>query len=131
MCGGIDLQIAKQTILNGLKSPWTALAVGVGSLITGLVLLCSNMENESAMIRREREEVEANAKAWQELVDKQNEKIATGLGEIEQTQQLADELETLVDANGKVKEGYEARANFIINELNAVSYTHLNRQSCL
>ena len=35
------------------------------------------MENESAMIRREREEVEANAKAWQELVDKQNEKIAS------------------------------------------------------
>ena len=125
VCGGIDLQIAKQTILNGLKSPWTALAVGVGSLITGLVLLCSNMENESAMIRREREEVEANAKAWQELVDKQNEKIATGLGEIEQTQQLADELETLVDANGKVKEGYEARANFIINELNEALGTEM------
>ena len=125
VCGGIDLQIAKQTILNGLKSPWAALAIGVGTLITGVTLLCSNMETESSLIRKQREEAEEAAKAWQELIDKQNEKIATGLGELEQTQQLASELETLVDANGRVKEGYEARANFIINELNEAIGTEM------
>ena len=125
VCGGIDLQIAKQTILNGLKSPWAALAIGVGTLITGITLLCSNMETESSLIRKQREEAEEAAKAWQELIDKQNEKIATGLGELEQTQQLANELETLVDANGRVKEGYEARANFIINELNGAIGTEM------
>ena len=125
VCGGIDLQIAKQTILNGLKSPWAALAIGVGTLITGITLLCSNMETESSLIRKQREEAEEAAKAWQELIDKQNEKIATGLGELEQTQQLASELETLVDANGRVKEGYEARANFIINELNEAIGTEM------
>ena len=125
VCGGIDLQIAKQTILNALKSPWTALAIGVGTLITGITLLCSNMETESSLIRKQREEAEEAAKAWQELIDKQNEKIATGLGELEQTQQLASELETLVDANGRVKEGYEARANFIINELNEAIGTEM------
>ena len=125
VCGGIDLQIAKQTILNGLKSPWAALAIGVGTLITGITLLCSNMETESSLIRKQREEAEEAAKAWQELIDKQNEKIATGLGELEQTQQLASELETLVDANGRVKEGYEARTNFIINELNEAIGTEM------
>lgn len=118
VCGGIDLQIAKQTILNGLKSPWAALAVGVGTLITGLVVLAANMETESSLLRKQREEAEANIKARQELIDKQNEQIATGLGEIEQTQQLASELEMLVDANGKVKEGYENRVQFILGELN-------------
>ena len=104
VCSGIDLQIAKQTILNALKSPWTALAVGVGTLITGIGILVANMETESSLIRKQREEAEAAAQAWQELIDKQNEKIATGLGELEQTQQLANELETLVDANGRVNE---------------------------
>lgn len=118
VCGGIDLQIAKQTILNGLKSPWGALAVGVGTLITGLVVLAANMETESSLLRKQREEAEANIKAQQELIDKQNEQIATGLGEIEQTQRLSAELDTLVDANGRVKEGYENRAQFIIGELN-------------
>ena len=118
VCGGIDLQIAKQTILNGLKSPWGALAVGVGTLITGLVVLAANMETESSLLRKQREEAEANIKARQELIDKQNEQIATGLDEIEQTQRLSAELETLVDANGKVKEGYENRVQFIIGELN-------------
>ena len=118
VCGGIDLQIAKQTILNGLKRLWAALAVGVGTLITGLVVLAANMETESSLLRKQREEAEANIKARQELIDKQNEQIATGLGEIEQTQQLASELEMLVDANGKVKEGYENRVQFILGELN-------------
>lgn len=118
VCGGIDLQIAKQTILNGLKSPWGALAVGVGTLITGLVVLAANMETESSLLRKQREEAEANIKARQELIDKQNEQIATGLGEIEQTQRLSAELDTLVDANGRVKEGYENRVQFILGELN-------------
>ena len=34
-------------------------------------------------------------------------------------------FETLVDANGRVKEGYEARANFIINELNEAIGTEM------
>ncbi len=70
----------KQTILNALKSPWTALAVGVGTLITGIGILVANMETESSLIRKQREEAEAAAQAWQELIDKQNKKIATGLG---------------------------------------------------
>lgn len=118
VCGGIDTQIAKQTILNGLKNPWSALAVGVGTLISGMVVLAANMETESSLTRKQTEEAEANIKARQELIDKQNEQIATGLGEIEQTQKLSDELETLVDANGRVKEGYENRVQFILGELN-------------
>ena len=74
MCGGIDLQIAKQTILNGLKARGLLFAIGVGTLITGITLLCSNMETESSLIRKQKRRREEAAKAWQELIDKQNEK---------------------------------------------------------
>ena len=76
-------------------------------------------KRKSSLLRKQkRRSLEANIKARQELLDKQNEQIATGLGEIEQTQRLSAELETLVDANGKVKEGYENRVQFILGELN-------------
>ncbi len=125
VCSGIDLQIAKQTILNTLKNPWTMLAVGVGALVAGIVALCSNMETETTRLRREREEIEANAKAWQKLTEKCNEQLSTELTVIDQTQKLSDELKTLVDANGRVKEGYEARVNFIIQELNSAIGTEM------
>lgn len=44
--------------------------------------------------------------------------IDSGVAEIEHARNLAAELETIVDANGRVKEGYEARADFILGELN-------------
>ena len=55
---------------------------------------------------------------WEELKNTQEEKLATDLGMIQNTEKLKNELETLVDANGKVKKGYEDRASFILGELN-------------
>lgn len=42
----------------------------------------------------------------------------SGLLQQEYYKKLAQELEKLVDANGKVKSGYEERVNFILNQLN-------------
>lgn len=49
-----------------------------------------------------------------------------GLAQIEYTKKLADELTNLVDANGKVKSGYEDRVNFILNQLNEAYGTEYN-----
>lgn len=38
--------------------------------------------------------------------------------QLESTQQLSTELEGLIDANGRVKSGYEERVTYILNELN-------------
>lgn len=48
-----------------------------------------------------------------ETIDK-NE--ATRMGELDYYKRLADELATLVDENGKVKEGYQYRYDWILNE---------------
>lgn len=44
--------------------------------------------------------------------------VTSQLAEVEYTKTLTDELMSLVDANGKVKEGYEARVSYILQELN-------------
>lgn len=44
--------------------------------------------------------------------------VTTQLAEVEYTKTLTDELMNLVDANGKVKSGYEARVSYILGELN-------------
>lgn len=46
-----------------------------------------------------------------------NANTATRLSEIDYYKTLAEELFNLVDSNGKVKEGYENRYNYIVNEL--------------
>ena len=46
------------------------------------------------------------------------EQINTGLAQQEYYRSLVNELDGLVTANGKVKNGYEERVNFILNQLN-------------
>lgn len=43
---------------------------------------------------------------------------SANLAQIDSVSKLKNELTTLVDENGKVKEGYESRVSFILNELN-------------
>lgn len=68
-------------------------------------------------LEADREEIEQNAKAWEELKDAQSAEVAQGLGELSYYQSLATELQTLYDKNGHVIKGYEARVDFIKSEL--------------
>lgn len=93
-------------------------AIGVGALTAGLTALCL-MTNDVVDENEElRESLEKSNEEWEELKNTQEEKLATDLGMIQNTEKLKNELETLVDANGKVKKGYEDRASFILGELN-------------
>ena len=55
------------------------------------------------------------------------ERVDSGLAEQEYYKTLADELDTLVDKNGKVKAGYKDRVDFILNELNEAYGTEYKR----
>lgn len=52
-----------------------------------------------------------------------NKDAGAKLLEIQNAQKLREELKNLVDANGKVKEGYEGRVNYILGELNNAAGT--------
>lgn len=120
LSGQLDLATAKQAALNAVQavSPMGWVAIGVGALTAGLTALCL-MTNDVADENEElRESLEKSNEEWEDLKNTQEEKLATDLGMIQNTEKLKNELDTLVDANGKVKKGYEDRASFILGELN-------------
>jgi TP901 family phage tail tape measure protein len=63
------------------------------------------------------ESIKRNTDAWNQLVQSQQNAVNAGMSEISNYQSLYNELQNIVDANGKVKAGYEARASFITDTL--------------
>lgn len=99
----------------------TAIGALTGALFGGITALAGYKTEEELSTeeilkgvearQKYRDSIEETKKAIEETVDSQ-------LAQVQYTQNLVSELDTLVDANGKVKEGYEARVSFILNELN-------------
>lgn len=58
-----------------------------------------------------------SAEALKEQADARERTLQRIDGEYDYYEELANELKTLVDENGKVKEGYESRVNYITSEL--------------
>lgn len=101
---------------NALKVAMIALPiVGIVTGIVSLVATYKEMTDETTQttnkIKEQKEELENLRKEQQKQLD-------NNLSEIDNTKRLRDELSKLVDENGKVKEGYEKRVNFILSELN-------------
>ena len=57
--------------------------------------------------------------SWDDLNQAKQEQIDKGMSELSYYENLYKQLQSIVDENGKVKEGYETRADFIINQLNS------------
>lgn len=89
--------------------------IGVIAGIASLVATYKEMNNEtlqtSNKIKEQKEEME-------QLREEQQREMESNLAQIDNTKRLKEELSTLVDENGKIKDGYEARAKFILGELN-------------
>lgn len=65
-----------------------------------------------------RESAQKQKEAYEDMAESREKSIASGMAEIESTQHLAKELEGLIDANGRVKDGEEDHARMIIEQLN-------------
>lgn len=111
--------------LTALANPYVALAAGIAAVGTALVVWNKNsnslenqLKKEVEATERERQAVEANKQAYDELNQTKQNAINNGMSEMQHYENLFNELSSLVDANGKVKEGYEGRANFIVTTLN-------------
>lgn len=106
------------SVIPGIGTALGAIAgalIGAGAAVLGYrteeeKLADQILKNVDAR-QKYRESLEETNKAIEDTVNSQ-------LAQVQYTQNLVDELNTLVDANGRVKEGYEARVNFILTELN-------------
>ena len=106
------------TGIKGLISP-------VGLATTTLALYSAGVGIVQAKIADEVKEnkefistIEASTSARKDAIETINKNQNANLAEINNVQTLNNELKELVDENGKVKSGYEARAQFILNQLN-------------
>lgn len=103
----------------------------VGVVVAGLVAMVAVMnkltegsrklaeaekENYEA-IQMETQKVKDAQESWDDLTLAKQDAINVGISELSNYKALYAELESLVDENGKVKEGYEARASFIVTQL--------------
>ena len=104
-------------------------ANSIGIVIAGIAALTAAglafYHSQTEGIRKLDDEVKKSTESINEYVESykaakktRDESLANDLSEISYYQNLANELKTIVDENGRIKEGYEERANFIVTTLN-------------
>jgi len=91
----------------------TALSALIGLFIT----LANETDNTDKELKEMQEEMEAYSKSMEDIADRREKFLSKGMAEIEHYDDLYHELQLIVDENGKIKEGYEDRAQFIVNQL--------------
>ena len=99
--------------------------VAVGALVTGFIALSDKMANSTSQWgelteaeKANKDAVDKSAQSYKDLKDATDKSTANAQSQFAYYGQLKNELDGLVDKNGKVKKGQEDRANFIVNTLN-------------
>jgi acylphosphatase len=134
LTGKIKLATVAQKLFNVAQAatPWGLIAIGIGAVVAATVALADAKKKVSEETQRELDEIEKEAEAIEKVTEARNEEaeairerdkaaddaISEGLSEIGYYEELWEELKTIADENGKIKDGYQARADFIIGQLN-------------
>ena len=105
-------------VVKALSSPVGLVTAVITGLATAFTFLANNESEEQRQMREFREEVVNSKKELDEFNTSVDENMQKSVAQIDHTKALNDELKTLVDENGNVKEGYEERVKFILNQLN-------------
>lgn len=115
LSGSLAGATASGALLGSVFGPiGTAIGAVTGFVISGISALAGYNAESLELAKR----IKESTKEYEEFTEKINENAKAQLFEIDNTESLVKELDTLVDGNGKVKKGYEARVSFILNELN-------------
>lgn len=112
-------------VLTALGGPIGLVVMGVaaaGAALAAYALTSRNSTDETGKLteaeQKLKDRVHEQAEAYRELKEEREKQFETINAEFSNTQALADELSTIVDENGKIKEGYEDRAAVIVGLLN-------------
>ena len=105
------------SFLKNLSSP-AGIIVTATTVAIGLGAAYLYMNDESVKLRAE---LKQQADQIQKTREEQQKNIEAADAEFGYYEDLYDELQGIVDANGKIKEGYEDRAKFITTELSEVT----------
>ena len=115
-------------------SPWGLIAAGATAAVVGLFSylksLTKTVEKVDVLTKEERELAEAAdeaAEAFREQTKATEDNLAKVTAEMDYVESLAEELKGLADASGKVKKADQARADFILGQLNEALGTEYKR----
>lgn len=124
-------QTALNTAMNanpiGAAVAGTAALLAVGTALKAVKNRETEAEREHSQALRDnveaaKENLEAaqeRKRSYEEFVQAQNEQAAGDVAQMDRLRQLNNELNTIVDANGRVKAGEEDRAAFITSQLSS------------
>lgn len=132
---------AAQKILNLIQaaSPMGLLTAGIGAVVGGLALYAAatkgatkatDKESESIdkMIEKHdktKKSVDEMTKEWKDLKEARDKSVSDTTAQFDYYKKLKDELDDMVDKNGKVKKSQKDRAKFIVTTLNDALGTEL------
>ena len=113
---------ATQLLAKGmtfLTSPVGLATVAITALVGGLTYLALKQTEAQKKAQEFAEEMANEKQSFEEYNQSIDKTTSSNLAQINSVERLKNELSTLVDENGKVKEGYEGRVSFILNQLNS------------
>lgn len=94
------------------------LVVGAISALIGLFVTLANETDKSDKELQElKDSMEEYSNSMDQIAENREKFLSKGMAELEHYDDLYRELQLIVDENGKIKEGYEERANFITTSL--------------
>ena len=125
LTGKITLATVAQKLWNMAMAanPIGLVTLAVAGLAAGLVYLATRQTEAQKQTKEFADEMRNAEKAYNECNQSIDDTTNANLAQINSVSKLKDELKTLVDENGNVKKGYEARVDFILNELNGALKT--------
>ena len=134
LTGATAAQTAAQTALNATNPfGWVALATAaIGGLVGALIYAAGESDRmiekfaalteEEQALRDETNNLTSSYENWKKAKD---EAISNVTSEFSYYEELAAELTSIVDANGKIKKGYEDRADVITGVLSEALGTEI------
>ena len=109
-----------------LANPYVLATTAIAGLVAGIAIWITRtdektkqMEEETEKIKEQTQAVVDEANAYQDSVKAREDSISKSMEEMGHYETLYNELQGIVDQNGKVQEGYEDRAAFITDQLSS------------
>ena len=108
-------------LINGIKgftNPLKLATTGVMLYVSAIETALSVLNYYGAGLQGVTKEARDQQKEWESLKEARQQALEGYSTEIKTIETLKNSLALIVDENGKVKEGYEERAKYILGELN-------------
>lgn len=110
----VNLMASAFTTMSGTAG--TAM-LGVTALTVSIGAVIAYYKDATKATDELKKSTDESLKSYNECTGAINNNMQAKLNDIDRSAVLRQELEKVVDENGKIKEGYEARAKVIVNEL--------------